>query len=514
MTALIVLTCLSLAGIGTAFWLLKNSQEPEEDSLSEALNIAEETGRPSKKEISRPVSDGKQKSSILKRLTAIKGGNAESANMDTDEPAEIPSEPKKPLSFLTGLLEMLHLTDILKKLNIGGKDSESENIPETTPLPSLKEYFENESKNAPSDEPETGTASLKTIPAEEPAEKHPLPETATQEDTQEKLALSSQLDELQMKYEKLDVLFNEKSAELQKTKESLDNEIKNREEFNKVKKLLEQEIRDSKDRTRNVQAEGEDAKSEIERHEKMTSQLEEKIAQMEKDLVEKEDKISDLLKRLQTFASPSTAATPPTFEKDKAEGYFIDTHQDLSDHKDENTQEEAPQHNTENPPQTEEPPKDDMQKNDEEEGPVEEAPSEEILKDIGGANQDDVTTKASSPFETEPPEPYEEPSPDVEPQEKISFLKLQPDVVSDESEKDSSIASEIEQSLEAPPEREIKSDPGQSITPKTDPKNQEPFESTDEEINKTLDAQQYPEPQPSNQEQKPETNDNTDHTKE
>jgi hypothetical protein len=137
-----------------------------------------------------------------------------------------------------------------------------------------------------------------------------------------------------------------------------------------------------------------------------------------------------------------------------------------------------------------------------------------ILKDVG-ASPDGTTSEISSPFEAEPPEPYEEPSQEIDHQEEGNFLKLQPDVVSEESKPEGSIADEIEQSLKSPLEHEIQSDPGQPTAPKTDPQKEGPLESTDEEINKTLNIEQAPESPPSsNQEQEPETNDNTDNTKE
>ena len=433
MTALIFLSVLSLAGIGAAFWLLKSDRESEEDSLSDALDLAEET--PGKK----------QPLNVLKNPLNFKRNSVKPADADTDKPAQDISEPaqdtggstqapsilKKPLSLLTGLLEKFKLADVLKKFNIGKKDPEPEPEPEdasqTTPLSRLKEHFEDKEEDAPADEPETGTTSLKTVPSEEPAEKEP--------------AVPSELSGLQEKYEKLDALFKEKSAELQKTKEFLDHEIQNRKEFNKIKDLLEKELKDSKDRTRDIQVEGADTKSEIERHEKRAAHLEEKMALLKKQLVEKDDKIDELVKRLQTFASPATAATPPVMEEPQE------------------SQEAAPAPSEDPAPEAPE-------------EPVKEAPSGEIPAD-SAAGQDEDAAPTGGSFEAEPPEPYEEPSEDEEQREEEGgFLKLQPDVVSDGMdvvsdgpEKSNPIANEIEESLESPPDLEIKPDPGGASAP-------------------------------------------------
>ncbi len=113
--------------------------------------------------------------------------------------------------------------------------------------------------------------------------------------------LTSQLEEWKGKYQRLDRLFNEKSAALEKSEESLQNELNNRKEFNKVKDILEKELKDHKDKASNIQVELTVARAETEGYKKRISQLEEKITKLEKTVV---------------TAAPSGAKTP-TNQSDK-----------------------------------------------------------------------------------------------------------------------------------------------------------------------------------------------------
>lgn len=474
MTVLITLSLLSLAGIGAAFWFLKGEQESDEGSLSEALEIAEKTASPSSEEAPRPVSERKQGSSILKRLLALREKGRRFADADTDE-STAPSKLKELLSPLSGLL---------KKLKIRGRNEETEDGPETVSLPSLKNLFQDDQEDTSTDEPKTGTASIKTVASERSAREQPSPKARSEEKTSEnESALSSQLSGLQEKYQKLDALFKEKSAELQKTKESLDNEIKNRKEFENVKELLEKEITDSKDRTRNIQAEGENAAAEIKRYEKRAAQFEEKADKLEKDLIEKDNKINELLNRLEVFTGPvektknndiygasfSPPITPPAMEGPEQ-------------------REEA------DPPMTEIPVPETT------DDPNQEVLPRQISIDDEVAQDDDTTQLGGSSFEAEPPAPYNEASNDDEPQEDGGFLKLQPDVLSGSPESDGSIANEIEQSLQSPPEPEIKPDPGQPLRPGPGPENEGLYKPAQESGSSSEDPEEEPE--------------NTDNTKE
>ena len=66
------------------------------------------------------------------------------------------------------------------------------------------------------------------------------------------------------KYERLESLFEEKSAALGKIEQALNNEMKNRTEFENFKYLLEEEIEKGKEKRRQLQAELDNLKTENE----------------------------------------------------------------------------------------------------------------------------------------------------------------------------------------------------------------------------------------------------------
>ena len=128
----------------------------------------------------------------------------------------------------------------------------------------------------------------------------------------QEIDLAARIEEWKGKYERLDKLFNEKSAALTKSEEFLQNELSNRKEFNKLKDMLEKELREVKDKARNVQVELNAANTGAEGSKRRIAQLEEKITKMEKAILEKDDEAADLAKRFQAGASiPPVAAVAP-----------------------------------------------------------------------------------------------------------------------------------------------------------------------------------------------------------
>ena len=128
---------------------------------------------------------------------------------------------------------------------------------------------------------------------------------------EENLAKTAQLEELQTKYEKLDKIFKEKNDEFEKVLKELENETKNRKEFNKVKDLLEKEIKDLRDKNHKLQLELSAANAEAENHKKKATQLDDKISARDKEIREKEKQIDELVKRMQTFAAPAAPELTP-----------------------------------------------------------------------------------------------------------------------------------------------------------------------------------------------------------
>ena len=123
---------------------------------------------------------------------------------------------------------------------------------------------------------------------------------------EEEIDLTLQFHELKEKYERLDSLFKEKSSELEKAQRSLETELRTRKEFNKVKDILEKELKDVKDRTHNLQIELISAKTEAEGYQKRINQLETKVTQLEKEILQKEEAMEELLKKQAKIESPKT----------------------------------------------------------------------------------------------------------------------------------------------------------------------------------------------------------------
>ena len=99
--------------------------------------------------------------------------------------------------------------------------------------------------------------------------------------------------ELKAKYAKVETLFAEKSVNLEKSEKALNNELKNQKEFNKLKDILEKEIKDSKDKISTLQSDLRNAQTESQTQLKRVSQLEEKVKKLEKDVLTSETAIHD-----------------------------------------------------------------------------------------------------------------------------------------------------------------------------------------------------------------------------
>lgn len=203
------------------------------------------------------------------------------------------------------------------KLNLIGKmlkkfkkGDDLDDIPEVTPLPSLREALNirpntnttNNQSNLNKTPSETGTASLKTAPVSttnvqkttlppiqtEKKEDQPKSESTLTASEEKEIDLqvetSVKIDELKAKYEKMEKMFEEKQQNLEKITLELENEKKHRKDFNKVKDLLEKELKESKDRYKEMQL---DLNQSIKERENLTekiSLLETKAINLEKEL--------------------------------------------------------------------------------------------------------------------------------------------------------------------------------------------------------------------------------------
>ncbi len=105
--------------------------------------------------------------------------------------------------------------------------------------------------------------------------------------------ISSSQEDLNIKYTHLEQLFQEKSLELEKVLKSLSIENKTHKEFNKVKDILEKEIKDKKDQNRQLQMELLNSQTEAQTFLKRVNQLEEKIKTLENEIKDKEAEIKE-----------------------------------------------------------------------------------------------------------------------------------------------------------------------------------------------------------------------------
>lgn len=313
MAILYILVGASVVGVAAVFWLLKN----ENDATGEPLR---DLDLKRKQSSSEPAAPAKPESPLPNKfldnfLNKLKLGKREVSGPPGRDAQEKPS--------IASLLAKI--PELLKKLGIGKKNVTEENagIPGEEPLLPLRGYREKQEEEGAAvqnevipllREPRTGSVSIMVEKTDEASSAGKL--TSSEEEKIDKeIELTSQLNELKEKHEILDRLFKEKSAALEKSEEALQNELKNRKEFNKVKDILEKELKETKDKARSLQVDLNSAGTEAEGHKSHVNQLEERVTKLQKTILEKDDEINNLLKRLQTFASPATAARPISVEQ-------------------------------------------------------------------------------------------------------------------------------------------------------------------------------------------------------
>lgn len=111
--------------------------------------------------------------------------------------------------------------------------------------------------------------------------------------------LQKERDTLKEKFERLDSLFKEKGDAFDKSEKALANEVKNRKEFNKVKDLLEKELKDNKDKYRELEVKLTSSETESGAYLKRVNQLEEKIKTLEKTILVKEGETKEAQGQIQ-----------------------------------------------------------------------------------------------------------------------------------------------------------------------------------------------------------------------
>ena len=250
---LFILFIFTIAGIGYVLWLLKNEKAPSEESVEEVdiseLNqsIDPQSQKPPESQTPEEKTQKPKSTNLLKKL------NLDKKISETLKKIKIPKQAE-------ALLEKLGLNKFLPK----EKPSDAEKPLALNENLILKDFPDEDGMDHSLSNPtEMGTATLKTSPSleEEGRETLPVKESPTFEPSlsqeeekkiEKEIELTSDLNELKEKYTNLEKLFDEKSQIAEKSKESLDYELKNRKEFNKVKDLLEKELKDIRDKSKNL----------------------------------------------------------------------------------------------------------------------------------------------------------------------------------------------------------------------------------------------------------------------
>jgi len=434
-----ILAGVTLVGIGYVIWQLFRDKSSS-DMLVEAIDpehITDGLIAEAITEVVPPVKGTKDKPkkglfSFLKfgKIKDKKIKQAETpvdTKMDDDKKMGAPKKSfKNPFGFLK---------NISLKLKFGKKSKTS---PKSNKFPTLADQLNEEngkpsspeseplpSPQTPEDIPKTGTAAIKTNSAHEslsqpiPTESDAPPSTSLSSEEEENIGkeieLNAELSELREKYEKLDKIFQEKSEELEKSKKNVDNELKTRKEFNKVKDILEKELKDVKDQSRKVQVELNGTQAETGGYKNRINQLEDKVTKLEKEILEKEKTIDDLTNKAQASPTPEKESGPKeeTSQEEPQEQQEESKEKSQAEAKpvpDAFEQPSSPEPAKEEPPtQPEEPPQQEQQVQEEVKEPPQEEPSsmsisEEIERQITD-NPDLAGPETSEQLNSPPVEP-------------------------------------------------------------------------------------------------------------
>ncbi|MCC6759511.1 MAG: hypothetical protein IT395_07805 [Candidatus Omnitrophica bacterium] len=198
--------------------------------------------------------------------------------MEKRKEAPGPNDSKKPAPA-----QQLSPNDLLDRLGLDSASKNNPNPAKNIPLPEfLKKAALIPAKDAPS------TSQFIPVAAPSPADTKAESELSLKYDE-----LLTEHKELQEKLTKMEVLFAEKSSTLEKSEKTLSNELKNQKEFNKIKDLLEKEIKESKEKVKMLQADVTNAQTEAQTYLKRIGQLEEKVKKLEVEVLTSEAAIND-----------------------------------------------------------------------------------------------------------------------------------------------------------------------------------------------------------------------------
>ncbi len=225
--------------------------------------------------------------------------------------------------------------NLLVRLGLEKKSAKESKQIGSPPLISLFKKFTSLKKRGPEERPvlpkfdtslnspsQTGTASLRL---NEPTQKSNQPVL-----NQANVAPLPKEFDAQQKYEKLEILLKEKTEALESAEKTLSHELKAQKEFNKVRDILEKEIKDKKDQIRKLEVELTEVHTEVNSHLKRIDQLEEKVKKLEKEIRDKEIDIKnaqeDIQKEKNRYAQlegKNTELEKTIQEKDKKIGDLV-----------------------------------------------------------------------------------------------------------------------------------------------------------------------------------------------
>jgi len=327
--------------------------------------------------------------------------------------------------------------------------------------------------------------------------------------------LEQQIAELEEKYQQLDKLFQEKSKALEETQTDLDSELQNRKEFNKVKDMLEKELKDSKDRCRDLEISLSNAETESKSHLERISQLEEKITTSEQDLKTHDQELEKAQKDEEQAIKDNTQLTQKTDQAQEEIKLKDKKIHDLVDHfKDQETSGPSELKPTESPKPAPEPEKDKAESDQQSVmvSPPEDAEESSQPKESSEAAEDTSPTKEGKPAEETSPTHPEKPTETAEPEiqktdplsDHVSAYFIDPD---EEPGKPKSMESE-KGSDKAPEPPKPKDSQGENESASSEePKNEKDSVSLAPDIlsNKVNEEEEPPEESETNVPPKPET---------
>ena len=199
---------------------------------------------------------------------------------------------------------------VFARLIPGKKIPQNRELRQETSLPSLKHFLEEQNRQNPSVRTAVAAAGPAGGGSKSSSVSGPQLTAAEEKRIEQEIDFAARLEEWKEKCERLDKLLQEKSAAFVKNEELLAVEVNNRKEVNKLKDMLEKELKDAREKARVIQVELNASRVEAESYKKRVNQLEEKITKMEKALLAKDDDIAGLVKRLEIKPAPA-----PTLEK-------------------------------------------------------------------------------------------------------------------------------------------------------------------------------------------------------